>query len=162
MFPRPPDRATQSDLLASMLRSIRRRRGWSVRQAARAMAMSMRSYERFEAGDGEIRLERLFRFANLTDSDPLAIVAGLYLADPNLAVRCADHKLTLIHAMALKRFHGQVGEDLGQLDVVTLIGAFTATFEKLASSLGDRRAAAETWLSAESAPSRTAEDEDLP
>lgn len=41
------------------------------------MAMSMRSYERFEAGDGEIRLERLFRFANLTDSDPLAIVAGL-------------------------------------------------------------------------------------
>lgn len=153
MFPRLPDRATQSDSLSIALRTIRKQRGLTVRQAAQAMELSLRSYERFEAGRGEIRLERLFRFAAITNCDPLALVACAYLADPNSAIRCADHKLMLIHATAFKRFAADVGDDLKHLDVVTLIGAFTNAYDDLAKILKARRDVASNWLKGDPEPS---------
>lgn len=146
MFPSFPDRPALTKLLATALRAIRRRRGLTAKEAARAMGMSLRSYERFEAAEGEIRLDRLFLFARVMNSDPLALIAGLYLASPRLAADCSDNKLMLIHAMALKRFDAEVGEAIEQLDVMTLISAFSRTYEGLAQLLQQRRAWTANWL----------------
>ncbi|MBI1198943.1 MAG: helix-turn-helix domain-containing protein [Phenylobacterium sp.] len=164
MFPSSPDRATLTKLLATTLRTIRHRRGLTVKAAARAMGMSLRSYERFEAAESEIRLDRLFLFARVMNSDPLALIAGLYLASPRLAADCSDNKLMLIHAMALKRFNAEVGDAIEQLDAMTLITAYSRTYEGLAQLLEQRRAWAANWLSEAppdaASPSQDPEDDE--
>lgn len=161
MFPSHPDRAAQSGILAAAVRAIRRRRGLSAKQTATAMGMSLRSYERFESAEGEIRLGRLFTFARVTDCDPFALIAALYLGAPELALFCTDNKLMLIHAMALKRFGAEVGDDHPQLDAVTIITAFTETFDRLGHDLAKRRAWARNWLEdAPPAPNAHSRDSD--
>lgn len=146
MFPPFPNRVRQGRLLGEALRAIRRRRGLAVKQTARAMGMSLSAYERFEAGGGEIRLERLFRFAQVTNSDPFGLVAQIYFGEPGLAERCADHKPLLINALALQRFDAAEPETLPQLDVVTLIDAYSRAYDGLAAVARQRRALAQAWL----------------
>ncbi|KQW67022.1 hypothetical protein ASE17_20615 [Phenylobacterium sp. Root77] len=111
------------------------------------MGMSLRSYERFEAGDGEIKLEKLFRFAVVTNSDPLGVVVEVYLGEAGLADQCADHKPLLINALALKRFCAASPDDLRLMDPVTLIDAFSRAYEDLGDVAKKRRAIADEWLS---------------
>jgi transcriptional regulator with XRE-family HTH domain len=147
MFPRFPERATQNAYLSAALRSIRRRRGLTVRQIAKAMNVGPRTYERFEAAArDEVRLDRIFDFASVTDSDPLALVAEMLLGSAQLSLHGAENKIMLIHAMALKRFNTEAGEDLASLDVATLIVAYSKLYEDLAEQLRVRREAARAWL----------------
>ena len=44
---------------------------------AQGMNMALRSYEHFESGAGRINIERIHRFAEVTDSDPHGRRAGV-------------------------------------------------------------------------------------
>ena len=83
-------RQSQSETLSTALRLIRTHRRLRAADVAKSMNMALRSYEHFESGGGRINIERVHRFAEVTDSDPHAILAALALGSPAFALRCAD------------------------------------------------------------------------
>jgi hypothetical protein len=80
------------------------------------MGLPLRSYELFESGEGRLDLERLFAFAEATDSDPFAIPSICPFQISGFAVACADTKLALIMVMHLQGFYQERGDDITYLD----------------------------------------------
>ncbi|WP_312573105.1 helix-turn-helix transcriptional regulator [Brevundimonas sp.] len=141
------DRPTsQNALLSQSLRLIRAHRRLRAADVAQAMNMALRSYEHFESGAGRINLERIHRFAEVTDSDPHAILAALALGSPEFALRCADNKLATILVVVLQEFDEEVGSMIGDLDARTIINTFTKSLRDLATQSVSRDAEADAWL----------------
>jgi hypothetical protein len=115
-------------------------------EVARALGMPLRSYEHFEAGRGRITFDRLVRFADVTNSDPLAIIAVLALKSPEFALRCADNKLMTIFMIAMSELNDDLGDDITFLEPGILIGAFTRVTKELTEHIAKRDLFAETWL----------------
>lgn len=67
---------TANAVLSSSLRLIRSHRRMRAADVAQGMNMALRSYEHFESGAGRINIERIHRFAEVTDSDPHGILAS--------------------------------------------------------------------------------------
>lgn len=139
-------REQRAQTLAAVLRGVRRLRGIDTPATAQLMGLERRTFERFEAGDGRLDLERILRFAERTDSDPVAIVMSLVLNRPELGVECADNKLPLILAYALERFSRARGDQIRRLDPATLIDVFEAAFEQLGRIQDQRDARAREWF----------------
>lgn len=142
----PAERKSQSETLSSALRLIRTQRRMKSAEVAEAMGMALRSYEHFEAGGGRLNLERVHRFAEVTDSDPYAILTALALGSPQFALRAADNKLMTILTVALQEFDETLGDGIAELDGRTLINAFTRTMKDLALQAVRRDSAASAWL----------------
>ena len=113
---------------------------------AQGMNMALRSYEHFESGAGRINIERIHRFADVTDSDPHAILAALALGSPAFALRCIDNKLATILAVALQEFDEEAGDAIADLDARTIINTFTKTLKELAVQSVRKDAEADAWL----------------
>lgn len=133
-------------VLSSSLRLIRSRRRLRTLDVAGRMNMAVRSYEHFEAGAGRINLERIHRFAEVTDSDPHAIIAALALGSPEFAVRCMDNKLATILTIVLQEFDEETGDAIADLDGRTIINAFTRALRELADQAINREAEAQAWI----------------
>lgn len=132
-------------LLAQAMKAIRKERRLRASEVARALGMPLRTYEHFEAGRGRMTYDRLVKFAEVTDSDPVALLATLPLLSPEFAVRCADNKLMTILMMAVSDLDDDLGEDLTYLDPATLIHAFSRLKRDLAAHVRGRDMFAETW-----------------
>ncbi|MFN4287388.1 MAG: helix-turn-helix domain-containing protein [Brevundimonas sp.] len=139
---RPP----QAAMLSTVLRSIRNDRRMRTAEVARAMGMALRSYEHFEAGGGRLNLERIHRFAEVTDSDPYAILAALDIGSPAFALRCADNKFMTILMVALQEFDEDVGDGVAELDARPIINTFTKALKDLGAQAVRRDGAADVWL----------------
>lgn len=146
-----PTRGSWNQRLALALRAIRRSRLMRAVDIARRMNMPLRSYEHFEAGGGRLNLERVLQFAQITDSDPYAILAAVMIGSPEFALRAADNKLMTAFMITLQEFNTDAGDDITRLDTGALITAFSQAFQGLlAQSKQKRDAWAETWLSEKS------------
>lgn len=117
-------------------------------QAAEAMNMSLRTYERLEAGSGRINFEHIHRFAAATDSDPGALVMAVAIGSPEFAVRCADNKLMSILTVALQDFDDAMQNRIQTLEAGGLIAAFGETFSGLEQRSRLQDEAAADWLDA--------------
>jgi len=115
-------------------------------EVARALDMPLRSYEHFESGRGRFTFDRLVRFAEVTNSDPFAIIAVLALKSPEFALRCADNKLMTILMIAMSELNEELGDDIAFLEPGILIGAFTRVVKDLTEHIAKRDLFAETWL----------------
>ena len=146
MIRRSLQREARRRLLSEVLKTLRARRGLRSHEVAARMGLETRSYERFEAGEVRLDLERLFLFAEATDSDPLAIVCALHLQRADLALLCADNNLMLIEALALERLAKRRGDRMRRLEAATLIDAFEGAFDRLAEDVEAREARARAWL----------------
>lgn len=133
-------------VLSSSLRLIRSHRRMRSIDVAQAMNMALRSYEHFESGAGRINIERIHRFAEVTNSDPHGILAALALGSPAFALRCADNKLATILAVALQEFDEEAGDAIADLDARPIINAFTRMFRDLADQSVKRDTEADAWL----------------
>lgn len=133
-------------LLATALRNIRLARRMRTSELARELGMPLRTYEHLEAGRGKITYDKVVRFAEATNSDPVAILLSLPLKSHEFAVRCADNKLATILAIALGELNDELGDDIEFLEPGTLIGAFTRVVKDLNSHVANRDLFAETWL----------------
>jgi transcriptional regulator with XRE-family HTH domain len=140
------DRQSQSETLSTALRLIRNHRRLRAADVAKSMNMALRSYEHFESGGGRINIERVHRFAEVTDSDPHAILAALALGSPAFALRCADNKLATILAVVLQEFDEEAGDAISELESLTIINTFTKALRELAAQSVRRESAAEAWL----------------
>lgn len=140
------DRQSQSETLSAALRLIRAHRRLRAADVAKSMNMALRSYEHFEAGGGRINIERIHRFAEVTASDPHAILAALALGSPAFALRCADNKLATILAVVLQEFDEEAGDAIAELESLTIINTFTKALRELAAQSVRRESAADAWL----------------
>ena len=111
------------------------------------MEMDRRNYANFEAGRGRLNVARILRFAEVTDSDPWAILAGVLTGSPRLARGAADNKLVTVFLILLAEFEGQLGEAIGTLDTAEVVSAFREAFRTLeASAAAKRERLAADWL----------------
>ncbi len=131
--------------LSAALRLIRTRRGLTVLETAQAMNMSLRTYQRFEAGRTRINIENIHRFAKATRSDPYGIFTAIAIASPEHAWRVADLQLGSILMISLKRFDQTYGDRIHDLDVHTVVAAVTAFFDRLGEAV-DAATEARRWL----------------
>jgi transcriptional regulator with XRE-family HTH domain len=140
------DERAHAVLLGTALKAVRKDRRLRTSEVARAMGMPLRSYEHFEAGRARITFDRLAKFAEVTNSDPLALLAAIPLQSPEFALRCADNKLMTVMMIALSELNEELGEDIEYLETGTLIGAFTRIRRELVEHVRKRDTFAETWL----------------
>lgn len=126
--------------LAATLRGVRLYRNLQAAQVARAMNLEIRAYERFEAAEGRLDLDRILDFAEVCRADPDAIIAAMRLEQPGLAVQCADNKLLSIHAISLAQFAQARGDRLRRLEGSTLIEVFEHAYERLGVEQDERDA----------------------
>lgn len=133
--------------LAQALRQIRKVRGLTIAQAAHLMHMDRRNYANFEAGKGRLNVHRLLHFAEVTDSDPWALLAGILMGAPQLASGAVNNKLLLAFFILLGEFEARVGEGLEMLETTDVISAFGQAFNALEAALQERQARSATrWL----------------
>lgn len=133
-------------LLATAMRSIRLARRMRTSEIARELGMPLRTYEHLEAGRGRITYDKIVRFAEVTNSDPVAILLAVPLRSAEFAVRCADNKLATILTIALRELNDELGDDIEFLEAGTLIGGFTRVTKDLRDHVANRDLFAENWL----------------
>lgn len=133
-------------LLSAAMRAIRVSRRMRASEVARAMALPLRTYERFEAGHGPLTFERIASFAKATNSDPVALLAVLPLGRPEFAIWCADNKLMTIMIMVVEELADELGADIGFLESGVLIASLTRATRELIEHFRKRDIFAETWL----------------
>ena len=137
-------------LLSAAMRAIRLDRRLRTSEVARALDMPLRTYEHFEAGRGKMTYDKIVRFAQATNSDPVAILLTIPLKSPEFALRCADNKLMTILTIALGELNEELGNDIEFIEPGTLIGVFTRVVKDLTNHVANRDLFAETWLNEES------------
>lgn len=131
--------------LSAALRLIRTRRGLSVAETGQAMNMSLRTYQRFEAGRTRINIEHIHRFAKATASDPYAILMAIAIASPDHAWRVADLQFGAVFMISLQRFDQTYGDRIRDLDVHTVVAVVTAFFDQLGAAV-EAATEARQWL----------------
>ena len=141
-----PEREGLRRLFAIILKRISRLRRLSNRDVARQMCIESRSFDRFVAGEVRLDVDRIFAFAKATNSDPVAIVAGLFLKNPELAQQCADNKLMMVHAICLEKLIERLGERLQKVDAATVILLYERLIEDCVRDLDEREARERDWL----------------
>jgi transcriptional regulator with XRE-family HTH domain len=135
-----------SEILSQALRAIRKKRGMTAVKVAEAMGMAVRTFEDFEAGRGPVTHDRIFAFADATDSDPFALILCPTFKSAALAIDCADTKLVMIMMMHLEEFVEREGGDITFLEPPLVIGGFERLFKELSATLENREAFLQNWL----------------
>lgn len=116
------------------------------------MGLNKRTYERFEAGEGFLKVARIFTFATATDSDPYALWASVKTGTPDFALACIDSKLVLMFVAHARELFLKEGGDLCNLQAAPIVEALTVAFTMLSAELERSRAAARRWLDKPNAP----------
>lgn len=118
-------------LLSAAVKDLRKLRGLSAAETAAAMNMSLRTYQRFEAGSGRICLEHLYRFAAVTASDPYALLTSVAIGSSRYARNTADNLLSTILLIAIQKLEQSLGDRISELDTRTLVNAIAALIDDL-------------------------------
>jgi transcriptional regulator with XRE-family HTH domain len=70
--------------LGAILKRIREHRHLTASEVARRLGISPSSYEDWERGDSRLTFDRIMLFAQVTESDGMAIAAAVPLDSPQL------------------------------------------------------------------------------
>lgn len=133
--------------LSSVLKALRLHRRMTVLQVAERMGLEKRTYERFEAGEGELKVERIFSFARATDTDPYALLASVKLGSADFALACADNKLALLFLAHARDLFQREGDDVRLLQPQPIVEVLGSACAGLQAELEEVRALAAKWLS---------------
>ena len=125
------EQVRDGELLSAALRLVRNARGMSARQTAAAMHMSIRTYQRFEAGVTRLNLDHIHRFAKATASDPHAILFSILIGTPRYALNTADNMLSTVIIVGVQKLERAVGDRISELDTRSLVSAVAALFDGL-------------------------------
>lgn len=139
------ERTGDGQLLSEAVKLVRRSRGLSTREVAAAMHMSVRTYQRFEAGVTRLNLDHIHRFARATSSDPYAILMSVMIGSSRFARNTADNRLSTVLIVGVQNLDQSVGDRISELDTRTLVGAVANLFDGFAAQIRGRDPAQE-WL----------------
>jgi transcriptional regulator with XRE-family HTH domain len=139
-------RYDDGSLRSAVLKAVRRHRGLSTADLAAALNMPLRTYERFEGGEGRLNLDYLHRFSRATRSDFYGLLHAMAIGSPAFAVRTADNKFMTAFTIFLQAYDRQMGDRIRDLDARAVIAAFGEMFEALATAGEARAEAADAFL----------------
>lgn len=139
------EQVRDGELLSAALKLVRKARGMSSRQTAASMHMSVRTYQRFEAGETRLNLDHIHRFARATASDPHAIMLSVMIGSPRYALSAADNMLSTVLVVGVQKLERAVGERIAELDTRSLVSAVAALFDGLIDQIRSGDPALE-WL----------------
>lgn len=132
--------------MALIIQTLREGRGLRRSDVAEAMGLHPRTYDRFEDGQGSFEPDRIFRFAEVTQSDPFCIIIALLIGQPDFAWRCADNKVGMITIAMLQHLNEELGDDLTFIDSTQMIAIANRTVVDLKDYLLKRDMIAEQWF----------------
>lgn len=141
-----PEQMRDSQLLSAAVKLVRRSRGLSTRQVAAAMHMSLRTYQRFEAGATRVNFDHIHRFARATSSDPYSLVMSVMIGSSRYARNTADNMLSTVLVVGVQNLEKALGDRIAQLDTRALVSGVAALFDGFAAQVLDVDPA-EEWLS---------------
>lgn len=140
------DATGRTATLPLVLRAIRRRRGLRSAEVAKAMGLPLRTFQHFESGRGGIDIDRIHRFAEVTDADGYAIMLALDIGSPDFAIHCLDNKAATVMLVALQRFDRGAGANIAKLDPRSIIAIFDRAFDDLTAKAREHEVVLESWM----------------
>lgn len=129
------DSLRDGELLSAAVKLVRKSRNLSSRQVATSMHVSLRTYQRFEAGSTRLNLDHIHRFAQATASDPHAVLVAVMIGAPRFALNASDNNLATVLMVGVQKLEESLGDRLAELDTRTLVGAATELFDGLAAQV---------------------------
>lgn len=138
--------ARQARHLALIVKTLRKERRMTVAEVAEKMGVAPRTYQDFEAGKGELDLNKIRLFATAARNDAIGNVLALTFEDPELALQTMDNKLLSTFWIAFKEFRQRVGARLRLVPPALLLAAFRRAFEEIEAYLAKRTESTEEWL----------------
>ncbi|MFJ6024267.1 helix-turn-helix domain-containing protein [Brevundimonas sp. NPDC092305] len=116
-------------LLSVAVKLVRKSRGLSSRQVAAGMNISLRTYQRFEAGSTRLNLDHIHRFGHATGSDPHAVLLAVMIGSPRFALNAADNMLATVLIVAVQNLDRAIGDRVSDLETRGLVSAVAALFD---------------------------------
>lgn len=151
MSGKDPDDKQRSTLLSRALRAVRAIRKVKPRALAAALGLSLRGYQNFEAGGGQVNIDHVKAFAQANDADPFGILAAVEIGKPEFAAWVAQNKAMIAFMITLEEFVDNTGEAMVRLETTTWVAAYREMFKGLSEEALSAQAKDEAWL-AENAP----------
>ena len=145
MPPGSADSLRDGQLLSAAVKLVRRSRGLSSRDVASRMNVSLRTYQRFEAGANRLNLDHIHRFAKATSSDPYALLIAVMIGSPRFARSAADNMLATVLIVGVQNLENAVGDRICELDTRTLVSAVASLFDGFSEQILNRDPTAD-WL----------------
>lgn len=138
-------------LLSDALRAVREIRPVQTQDLADALGLSVRGYQNFEAGGGQLNINHVMRFSRRIDCDPIGVLASVQIGKPEFAAYVAQNKAMLAYMIQLQEFVEEAGEAIASLETTTWVSAYRAMFKDLAEKALAAKAAKDAWVADNSA-----------
>ena len=142
---------TRSQLLSRALRAVRGIRNAKPRDLAKALGLSLRGYQNFEAGGGQVNIEHVMRFARAIDCDPIGVLAAVQIGKPEFAAWVAQNKAMIAFMISLQEFAEETGESMARLETTTWVSAYREMFKGLAEKARTAELQNAAWMSLDAA-----------
>lgn len=136
----------RSKLLSLALRAVRAIRNVKPRALAEALGLSLRGYQHFEAGGGQLNIDHVMAFAQASDADPIGILTAVQIGKPEFAAWVAQNKAMIAFMMTLQEFAEDTGEAMARLETTTWVSAYQEMFKGLSEKALAAQAQNDAWL----------------
>lgn len=118
----------------------------TVAEVAALMEIAPRTYQDFEAGKGELDLNKIRLFAAAARNDAVGNILALTFEDPDLAIQTMEGKPLSTFWIAFKEFRQRVGARLALAPPAIWLAAFRRAFDEIETYLAKRTESTEEWL----------------
>lgn len=136
----------RSKLLSRALRAVRAIRNVKPRALAEALGLSLRGYQHFEAGGGQLNVDHVMAFAQASDADPIGILTAVQIGKPEFAAWVAQNKAMIAFMITLQEFAEDTGEAMSRLETTTWVSAYREMFKGLSEKALAAQAQNDAWL----------------
>ncbi|CAN7480045.1 hypothetical protein [Caulobacter sp. LjRoot300] len=136
----------RSKLLSRALRAVRAVRNVKPRALAGALGLSLRGYQHFEAGGGQLNIDHVMAFAQASDADPIGILTAVQIGKPEFAAWVAQNKAMIAFMITLQEFTEDTGEAMARLETTTWVSAYREMFKGLSEKALAAQALNDAWL----------------
>jgi len=143
---RDQDAATRRATLSRILKIFRKRSGLKSVEVAKLMNKGHRTYQRWESGFYGVQHDPIFRFAEIVEVDPWAIIFGVEFGSVDFALDATRHNAASFLLIALRRAYRKSPRPFRGLDPRSLLLTFTRGFDLLDRRYEKYDADLEQWM----------------
>jgi hypothetical protein len=136
----------RSRLLSHALRAVRAIRKAKPRELAKALGLSLRGYQHFEAGGGQLNVDHVMAFGRAIDCDPIGVLAAVQIGKPEFAAWVAQNKAMIAFMITLQEFAEETGEAMAVLETTTWVSAYREMFKGLSEKAAATQAQNDRWM----------------
>lgn len=146
MSDKDPNGKTRGQLLSDALRAVRGIRRARTQDLAEALGLSVRGYQNFEAGGGQLNIDHVLKFGAAIDCDPFGVLASVQIGRPEFAAYVAQNKAMIAGLIALQEFVESTGDAIALLETSTVLSAYRTMFKDLSAQALAAKADTDAWL----------------